>query len=90
LFGNTGIYVSSFVSGIVDVDAIALSMVDLARAPTSLDLTVAARAITIATLASTLFKGIFALASGSPALRRALWPGMALMVAAGVAVIVVL
>lgn len=90
LFGNTGIYVSSFVSGIVDVDAIALSMVDLARAPTNLDLAVAARAITIATLASTLFKGVFALASGSTALRRALWPGMVLMVAAGVAVILVL
>ncbi|MEJ5312030.1 MAG: MgtC/SapB family protein [Anaerolineae bacterium] len=90
LFGNTGIYVSSFVSGIVDVDAIVLSMIDLARAPTNLDLIVAARAITIATLASTLFKGVFALASGSPALRRALWPGMALMVAVGAAVILVL
>ncbi len=87
LFGNTGIYVSSFVSGIVDVDAIALSMVDLVRAPTNLDLSVATRAITIATLASTLFKGVFALASGSPALRRALWPGMALMLAAGAVVI---
>lgn len=90
LFGNTGIYVSSFVSGLVGVDAIALSMIDLARAPTNLDLAVAARAITIATLASTLFKGVFALASGSATLRRALWPGMALMVAAGVAVILVL
>ncbi len=89
-FGNTGIYVSSFVSGLVDVDAIALSMVDLARVPTNLDLTVAARAVTIAALSSTLFKGAFALLSGSPALRRALWPGMVLMVAAGAAVILVL
>ncbi len=90
LFGDTGIYVSSFVSGLADVDAIALSMVDLVRAPTSLDLTVAARAVTIAAMSNTLFKGAFALVSGSPALRRALWPGMALMVAAGVAVILVL
>lgn len=89
-FGNTGIYVSSFVSGLVGVDAIALSMADLARAPTNLDLTVAARAVMIAALSNTLFKGGFALMSGAPALRRALWPGMALMVAAGVGVMVVL
>ena len=89
-FGNTGIYISSFVSGLADVDAITLSMVDQVRASTPLDLTVAARAITIAALSNTLFKGVFALVSGSPALRRALWPGMALMVAAGVGVILVL
>ncbi|HOT92651.1 MAG TPA: MgtC/SapB family protein [Anaerolineae bacterium] len=89
-FGNTGIYVSSFVSGLVDVDAIVLSMVDLARAPTNLDLTVATRAVTIAALSSTLFKGVFALLSGSSALRRALWPGMVLMLVVGVAVIFVL
>ncbi len=90
LFGNTGIYVSSFVSGLVDVDAIVLSMVDLARAPANLDLTVATRAVTIAALSSTLFKGAFALISGSPALRRALWPGMALMVAVGIAIVFVM
>jgi len=89
-FGNTGIYISSFVSGLADVDVIALSMVDQVRASTPLDLTVAARAITIAALSNTLFKGAFALASGSPALRRALWPGMALMVAAGIVVVFVM
>jgi len=90
LFGDTGIYISSFVSGLADVDAIALSMVDLVRAPTNLDLTVAARAVTIAAMSNTLFKGAFALVSGSPALRRALWPGMALMVVVGAGVILVL
>ncbi len=90
LFGNTGIYVSSFVSGLADVDAIALSMVDLVRAPASLDLTVAARAVTIAALSNTFFKGAFALVSGSPALRRALWPGMVLMVVAGLITIFVM
>jgi len=90
LFGNIGIYISSFVSGLVGVDAIALSMVDLVRGTTNLDLTVAARAITIAAMSNTLFKGIFALANGSPALRRALWPGMALMVAVGIVVVFVM
>jgi uncharacterized membrane protein (DUF4010 family) len=89
-FGDTGIYVSSFVSGLADVDAIALSMVDLLRAPTSLDLTVAARAITLAALSNTLFKGVFALVSGSPALRRALWPGMVLMVVTGIVIVFVM
>jgi len=89
-FGDTGIYISSFVSGLADVDAIALSMVDLVGAPTNLNLTVAARAVTIAAISNTLFKGVFALVSGSPALRRALWPGMALMVAVGAGVILML
>ncbi len=90
LFGNIGIYISSFVSGLADVDVIALSMVDQVRASTPLDLTVAARAITIAAMSNTLFKGVFALMSGSPALRRALWPGMALMVAVGIVVVFVM
>jgi len=81
-FGDTGIYVSSFVAGLVGVDAIALSLADLA-ASAGLDLTVAAHAVMIAALSNTLFKGVFALASGSLMLRRTLWPGMALMVAAG-------
>lgn len=83
-FGDTGIYVSSFVSGLADVDAIALSMIDLTTSPNGLNLTVAARALVIAALSNTLFKGGFALVSGSPALRRALWPGMVLMVVAGI------
>ncbi|MFN2286485.1 MAG: MgtC/SapB family protein [Anaerolineae bacterium] len=89
-FGNTGIYVSSFASGLADVDAITLSMVDQVSAPTSLDLTVATRAVTIAALSNTLFKGAFALVSGSPALRRALWPGMALMVVTGIVILFVM
>ncbi|HNT76891.1 MAG TPA: MgtC/SapB family protein [Anaerolineae bacterium] len=82
-FGDAGVYVSSFVSGLADVDAIALSMVDLTRSG-GLDATVGARATVIAALANTLFKGGFALVSGSPTLRKSLWPGLALMVGAGI------
>ncbi len=82
-FGDTGIYVSSLISGVADMDAIVLSVVDLVKA-SGLDLIVAARAVVLAMLASTLFKGGFALTSGSPALRKSLWPGLALMVAAGI------
>lgn len=82
-FGDTGVYISSFVSGLADVDAIALSMVDLTQTG-GLDLTVGARAVVIAAMANTLFKGGFALSTGSPALRKALWPGLVLMLVVGI------
>jgi len=77
-FGDTGVYVSSFISGLADVNAITLSMVDLTQAG-DLSLTTAARATVIAALANTLFKGGFALIYGSAALRKALWPGLVLL-----------
>lgn len=85
-FGNLGIYISSFASGLADVDAIALSMVDLTQRGSGLDLVVAARATVIAGMANTLFKGAFALTVGSKKLRRVLWPGLALMLVTGTAV----
>ncbi|MGC9469663.1 MAG: MgtC/SapB family protein [Anaerolineae bacterium] len=85
-FGNLGIYISSFASGLADVDAIALSMVDLTQRGSGLDLIVAARATVIAGMANTLFKGVFALTVGSKKLRRVLWPGLALMLVTGTAV----
>jgi uncharacterized membrane protein (DUF4010 family) len=84
-FGDVGIYISSFVSGLVGVDAIALSIVDLIDGGELLSLNTAMWAIVIAAMANTLFKGIFALVTGSRALRRALAPGLALMLVVGVA-----
>ncbi len=84
-FGNTGVYISSFVSGLADVDAIALSMVDLVQNG-NLDMSVAARGIVIAALANTLFKGGFALSTGGAELRKALWPGLALMLGIGIGI----
>jgi uncharacterized membrane protein (DUF4010 family) len=83
-FGNLGVYISSFVSGLADVDAIALSMVDLIQQGGGLEMRVATRAIIIAATANTLFKGGFALANGSSTLRKALWPGLVLMLGAGI------
>ncbi len=77
-FGDTGVYVSSFISGLADVNAITLSMVDLTHSG-GLALDVAARATVLAALANTLFKGGFSLIAGSPALRKALWPGLVLL-----------
>ena len=89
-FGNRGIYISSFVSGLLDVDAIALSMVELLKQDQAVALDVATRATVIAAMANTLFKGGFALSVGGPQLRRYLWPGLALMLLAGAAAVLMI
>jgi len=81
--GNTGVYLSSVVAGLADVDAITLSMAELSRAAGGVDLTTASRAIVLAAMSNTVVKGGIVLTSGSPALRRALWPGFVLMLATG-------
>lgn len=80
--GDAGIYLSSFVSGLADVDAITLSMADLSR-DGSLELPTAARAIVIAAMANTLVKGGIVLVAGSMALRRAILPGLLLILGCG-------
>jgi uncharacterized membrane protein (DUF4010 family) len=82
-FGDTGIYLSSIVSGLADVDAITLSMSELSSSGT-LDMVTAARAITFAAMSNTVVKGGIVLSSGSAALRRAFWPGFVLILVTGV------
>jgi uncharacterized membrane protein (DUF4010 family) len=84
--GDTGVYLSSIVAGLADVDAITLSMAELSRVAGGVDLITAGRAIVLAAMSNTVFKGGIVLTSGSPALRRALWPGLALMLVTGVGV----
>jgi uncharacterized membrane protein (DUF4010 family) len=84
--GNAGLYVSSILAGLTDVDAITLSVSELSRAGGSLSLSVAARAIVLAAMANTVVKGGLVLTGGSPALRRALLPGFALMLVTGIGV----
>lgn len=82
-FGNTGVYVSSIIAGLADVDAIALSMADLSTQPGGVDHATASRAIMMAALANTFTKGGIVLFTGSPTLRRALLPGLLLMLVVG-------
>ena len=84
--GNTGVYLSSVVAGLADVDAITLSMAELSRAAGGLDLVTAKRAIVLAAMSNTVVKGGIVLTSGSPALRRALWPAFLLMLVTGIGV----
>lgn len=79
--GDTGIYLSSLVSGLADVDAITLSMANLSAAPDGLSLSVASRAIVIATISNTVVKGGIVLLTGAPALRKVILPGFLLILA---------
>jgi uncharacterized membrane protein (DUF4010 family) len=82
--GNMGIYLSSLVSGLADVDAITLSMSELSNSGT-LSLELAGQAVVLAAMANTIAKGAIVLLGGSKELRKALLPGVGLILVAGVA-----
>lgn len=75
--GNAGLYLSSIIAAVVDVDAITVSLSDLSIGTVSPRS--AALAITLAALANTVVKGGIVLAAGAPALRRAMLPPFLLM-----------
>jgi len=82
-FGATGLYLAGALAGLTDVDAISLSMANLATTnPESL--LIAARTIVIAVVANTLVKSGMAAFMGAPALRRTvLLATILLLIAAG-------
>ncbi len=84
--GSVGVYVSSFISGLPDADAVTLSMAQLSGGEGALSLTTGARAIVIGAMANTLAKGGIVLATGSRGLRRAMLPGLVLMLTTGIGV----
>lgn len=84
--GNRGIYLSSIIAGLPDVDAVTLTMTELSTGPGGLDVITAARAIVLGAMSNTLGKGLIVMAIGSPALRRALLPGLVLMLGTGIGV----
>lgn len=83
-FGDTGVYLSSVLSGLVDMHAITLSMAQLSLPGGPLSEPVAARAIVLAAVSNTLVKSGIVLFSGAPPLRRALLPGVILIVVVAV------
>lgn len=86
--GDAGVYASSLVAGIVDVDAITLSMAQLSGPGKELPLETAARAILLATVSNTVIKGGMVAFLGTAALRRAIVPAVVLLVFAGIVAIV--
>jgi len=79
--GSTGVYLSSLLSGLVDVDAITLSLSQLSR-DGALSNTTAAQAIVLAAISNTVVKGGIVLAGSAPSLKRAILPGLVLVLAA--------
>lgn len=84
--GSTGLYISSVIAGLTDVDAIALTLVDLFSAPGGIGLVTASRAIVLASISNTVVKGGIVFTTGTPALRRALLPGFILMIGVGLGI----
>ncbi len=82
-FGETGIYLSSILSGLADVDAITLSVSELSNTG-AVTLDTAARAIVLAAMSNTVVKGGIVLSGGSPSLRRVFLPGFCLILITGV------
>ena len=82
--GEAGLYLAGAVAGLTDVDAISLSMANLASTrPESA--AIAAHTIVIAVLSNTLVKTGMAVSFGAPALRRTLFITTSLLLICAVA-----
>lgn len=68
-FGDTGVFVTSVIAGIVDVDAITLTVSKLASS-VQIEATVAAIVIVLAALVNTAGKAVFAISLGARDLRK--------------------
>jgi uncharacterized membrane protein (DUF4010 family) len=80
--GSAGLYLAGALAGLTDVDAISLSMANLAlTSPASEG--VAARTILIAVLSNTLVKSGMTVSLGAPQLRNRMLPLAGLVLAAG-------
>jgi uncharacterized membrane protein (DUF4010 family) len=77
--GDTGVYLSSLISGLVDVDAITISLAQLSK-DGELSNQVAAQSIVLAAIANTITKGGIVLLGGALLLKRAILPGLLMVV----------
>jgi len=80
--GESGIYITSFLSGLADVDAITLSLTQLSDGQNGILPATAARSIMFATVANTFLKGVLVLAIGSNPLRKVVIPGFLFLMSA--------
>jgi uncharacterized membrane protein (DUF4010 family) len=83
-YGNEGIYVSAVAAGFSDVDAITLSMAELSQEGGSVEPGVAVRAITLAAVSNTLVKTGIVLVGGDASLKKAVLPGVVLIIVAAI------
>jgi uncharacterized membrane protein (DUF4010 family) len=83
VLGDAGVYVASFLAGLTGMDAITLSMAQLAG--DELSFQVATESLLLAATANALSKGGLTLALGAPQLRRYTLPVMGLLALASLA-----
>lgn len=83
--GEVGVYLSSAIAGLPSAHAVTLSMARLS-ATGDVGLLTGTRAVVIGAMATTLAKGGVVLTIGSHELRRAILPGLLLMLTAGIGV----
>ena len=88
--GDLGVYLSSVVAAVADVDAITLTMAELGRPGGGVNPTAAARAIVVAAMANTVVKGGMVLVLGGRSMRRAIAPGLVAMLLVGIGLAFVL
>ncbi len=81
--GEKGLYFTSFLAGLADVDAITLSIAGLTKSGQGIALSTGRIAIILATISNTAAKGILVFSLGSRSLRKYIWPVMAIMVVIG-------
>ncbi len=80
--GDAGLYLAGALAGLTDVDAISLSMANLALTEPD-NATIASRTILIAVLSNTLVKSGMIVSMAAPQLRNQMLPIAALVLAAG-------
>jgi len=80
--GATGVYLTSLLTGLTDVDAITLSVTRLAS-NNQINLQVAGLAVLAAALANTLSKGAISYFSGTDELRKQVLPALGLIILTG-------
>lgn len=77
-YGDAGLYVVAAVSGLVDLDAITVTVARL-----QVGATVGGQAILLATAVNLTVKAVLATTLGGPAVARAFWPATILSIVAG-------
>jgi len=81
--GEKGLYFTSFLAGLADVDAITLSIAGLTKSGQGIALSTGRTAIILAAIANTAAKGVLVFSLGSRSLRKYIWPVMAIMLVIG-------
>lgn len=83
-WGSMGVYLTSFISGFADVDAISISMAQLNKSAGGIDLDRAGKAVILASASNTFIKGLMASGMGGREFRRYILPASIIMLLATV------